>query len=34
MSLKASAWAWEQDVQGMHKLVLLAIADFAGRDNN
>jgi len=34
MSLKASAWAWEQDVQGMHKLILLAIADYAGRDNN
>lgn len=34
MSLKASAWAWEQPVGGMPKLVLLAIADYAGRDND
>lgn len=34
MSLKASSWAWDQPVTGMHKLVLLAIADYAGRENN
>ena len=34
MSLKASAWAWEQPVGGMPKLVLLAIADYANRDND
>lgn len=34
MSLKASAWAWEAKVKGLQKLVLLAIADYAGRENN
>ena len=34
MSLKASAWAWEQPCGGMPKLVLLAIADYANRDND
>jgi len=34
MSLKASAWAWDMPVNGLTKLVLLAIADYAGRDND
>ena len=33
MSLKASAWAWDQAIPGTQKLVLLALADYAGRDN-
>ena len=33
MSLKASSWAWEQSIPGTQKLVLLALADYAGRDN-
>lgn len=33
MSLKASSWAWEQAIPGTQKLVLLALADYAGRDN-
>jgi len=33
MSLKASAWAWDMPVNGLTKLVLLAIADYAGREN-
>lgn len=32
MSVKAMAWAWEQDVSGNDKLVLLALADWARDD--
>ena len=34
MSVKASTWAWEQAVPGTQKLVLLALADYVGRENH
>lgn len=34
MSVKASSWAWDQPVPGTQKLVLLALADYVGRENH
>lgn len=33
MSSRATGWAWSQDVAGLTKLVLLALADVANQDN-
>jgi DNA-binding MarR family transcriptional regulator len=32
MSLEATLWAWDLDIQPVTKLVLLAIADYCGAD--